>query len=95
VVVPTVLVLSRVVATCICVSTGMGKGTGVDKAALGQHKHYERPFVFFTNCIGLACGSVKWLPHRNSVHQENWKALVGLATRSNKSQTRANKTKPD
>jgi hypothetical protein len=30
-----------------------------------------------------------------NIHQENWKALVGLATRPNQSQTRANKTRPD
>jgi hypothetical protein len=29
------------------------------------------------------------------LHQENRKALVGLATRPNQSQTRANKTRPD
>jgi hypothetical protein len=29
------------------------------------------------------------------LHQENQKALVGLATRPNQSQTRADKTKPD
>jgi hypothetical protein len=29
------------------------------------------------------------------MHQENRKALVGLATRPNQSQTRANQTRPD
>jgi hypothetical protein len=40
-------------------------------------------------CLAISDGNT------NAPHQENRKALVGLATRPNQSQTRANKTRPD
>jgi hypothetical protein len=72
-----------------------GVETGLQSAKLKQS---SRSSVYWRWLRCRVCAErlrLIWTPRRNKVHQENRKALVGLATRPNQSQTRANQTRPD